>query len=145
MAASSAARHGQGSFCWTVAEAAAKAGFWPDSLSTDLHVASLGGPVTATLRQPASALPASESAAMSPAQSQALVNTPRCPLERAAEGSVEGSVPRQSSHLPRPPPCPLAPVWTSLPDGVVDTTGCLLPAHRGLSPNKMARITSGCG
>ena len=36
--------HGQGSFSWTVAEKAAAAGFFPDSLSTDLHIASLNGP-----------------------------------------------------------------------------------------------------
>ncbi len=36
--------HGQGSFSWNCAEAAARAGFWPDSLSTDLHVGSINGP-----------------------------------------------------------------------------------------------------
>ena len=36
--------HGQGSWSWNVAEAAAHADFWPDSLSTDLHVASCNGP-----------------------------------------------------------------------------------------------------
>ena len=37
--------HGQGSFVWNVAEAAAREGFFADSLSTDLHVASINGPV----------------------------------------------------------------------------------------------------
>ena len=36
--------HGQGSFVWNVAEAAARANFFPDSLSSDLHVASVNGP-----------------------------------------------------------------------------------------------------
>jgi dihydroorotase len=36
--------HGQGSFVWNVAEAAASAGFFCDSLSTDLHIASINGP-----------------------------------------------------------------------------------------------------
>lgn len=29
--------HGQGGFSWTVAEISAKCGFWPDTISTDLH------------------------------------------------------------------------------------------------------------
>ena len=29
--------HGQGGFSWTVAEISAKEGFWPDTISTDLH------------------------------------------------------------------------------------------------------------
>jgi dihydroorotase len=36
--------HGQGSFNWTVAEFAAAAGFWPDTISTDLHSGSMEGP-----------------------------------------------------------------------------------------------------
>jgi len=33
--------HGGGSFSWHVADAAAQAGFWPDSISTDLHTGSM--------------------------------------------------------------------------------------------------------
>jgi dihydroorotase len=33
--------HGGGSFYWNVAEPATKAGFWPDSVSTDLHTGSM--------------------------------------------------------------------------------------------------------
>jgi dihydroorotase len=33
--------HGGGSFYWDVAVAAARAGFWPDSISTDLHTGSM--------------------------------------------------------------------------------------------------------
>ncbi|XP_067056246.1 deacetylase EF_0837-like isoform X2 [Acropora muricata] len=36
--------HGQGSFSWTVAEICAKEGFWPDLISSDLHVESVDGP-----------------------------------------------------------------------------------------------------
>lgn len=36
--------HGCGSFSWTVAEICAKEGFWPDIISSDLHVESLDGP-----------------------------------------------------------------------------------------------------
>ena len=36
--------HGQGSFTWTVAEAAAAQGFWPDTISTDLHSGTCEGP-----------------------------------------------------------------------------------------------------
>ena len=36
--------HGQGSFTWTVAEAAARQGFWPDTISTDLHSGTCEGP-----------------------------------------------------------------------------------------------------
>lgn len=36
--------HGQGSFTWTVAELAAASGFFPDTLSTDLHSGNEAGP-----------------------------------------------------------------------------------------------------
>jgi dihydroorotase len=36
--------HGQGSFNWTVAELCAAAGFWPDTISTDLHSGTCEGP-----------------------------------------------------------------------------------------------------
>ena len=36
--------HGSGSFSWTVAEMCAKEGFWPDIISSDLHVESVDGP-----------------------------------------------------------------------------------------------------
>ncbi|MEW5974246.1 MAG: amidohydrolase/deacetylase family metallohydrolase [Acidobacteriota bacterium] len=36
--------HGQGSFSWTVSEIAFRSGFWPDTISTDLHVGSCDGP-----------------------------------------------------------------------------------------------------
>ena len=36
--------HGCGSFSWTVAETCAKEGFWPDIISSDLHVESVDGP-----------------------------------------------------------------------------------------------------
>lgn len=36
--------HGQGSFSWSVAELAAKEGFWPDIISTDLHTGNSKGP-----------------------------------------------------------------------------------------------------
>ena len=36
--------HGCGSFSWTVAENCAKEGFWPDIISSDLHVESVDGP-----------------------------------------------------------------------------------------------------
>lgn len=35
--------HGQGSFDWTVAEAGAQQGFWPDLISTDLHSGNVEG------------------------------------------------------------------------------------------------------
>ena len=37
--------HGKGSFDWKVAEAAAKVGFHPDTISTDLHLENIAGPV----------------------------------------------------------------------------------------------------
>lgn len=36
--------HGRGSFSWTVAETCAMKGFWPDIISSDLHVESADGP-----------------------------------------------------------------------------------------------------
>jgi len=36
--------HGQGAFNWTVAELAAAEGFWPDTISTDLHSGTCEGP-----------------------------------------------------------------------------------------------------
>ena len=36
--------HGQGSFSWTVAELASRSGFWPDTISTDLHSGTCEGP-----------------------------------------------------------------------------------------------------
>lgn len=36
--------HGSASFSWTVAEIAAKEGFWPDIISTDIHTGSCFGP-----------------------------------------------------------------------------------------------------
>jgi dihydroorotase len=36
--------HGQGSFNWTVAELAAEQGFWPDTISSDLHRGTCDGP-----------------------------------------------------------------------------------------------------
>lgn len=36
--------HGAGSFLWPVAAAAARQGFWPDTISTDLHSSSIIGP-----------------------------------------------------------------------------------------------------
>ena len=36
--------HGGGSFMWPVAHAAAKGGFYPDTISTDLHASSIMGP-----------------------------------------------------------------------------------------------------
>lgn len=36
--------HGAGSFLWPVAAAAARGGFWPDTISTDLHSTSIIGP-----------------------------------------------------------------------------------------------------
>ena len=36
--------HGAGSFLWPVAAAAARQGFWPDTISTDLHSSSIMGP-----------------------------------------------------------------------------------------------------
>lgn len=36
--------HGRGSFSWTVAEICAKEGFWPDIISSDLHVESVDSP-----------------------------------------------------------------------------------------------------
>lgn len=36
--------HGQGSFNWTVAEICTRAGFWPDTISTDLHSGTCEGP-----------------------------------------------------------------------------------------------------
>ena len=36
--------HGMGAFNWTVAEITAKAGIWPDTISTDLHTESANGP-----------------------------------------------------------------------------------------------------
>jgi dihydroorotase len=35
--------HGGGSFYWNIAVPATKAGFWPDSISTDLHTGSMNG------------------------------------------------------------------------------------------------------
>jgi dihydroorotase len=35
---------GQGSFNWTVAEFATRAGFWPDTIGTDLHAGNCEGP-----------------------------------------------------------------------------------------------------
>ena len=37
--------HGQGAFNWTVAELCAHHSFWPDTISTDLHIGSAEGPV----------------------------------------------------------------------------------------------------
>ena len=37
--------HGQGSFDWEVVEAAARIGFWPDLISTDLHSGNVNGAV----------------------------------------------------------------------------------------------------
>ena len=37
--------HGMGSFSWTVAEACAEQGFWPDTISTDIHSLNMDGPV----------------------------------------------------------------------------------------------------
>ena len=39
------AGHGQGSFDWDVVEAAARVGFYPDLISTDLHTGNLHGAV----------------------------------------------------------------------------------------------------
>jgi dihydroorotase len=36
--------HGQGSFNWTVAEICAQRGFWPDTISTDIHSGTCEGP-----------------------------------------------------------------------------------------------------
>ena len=36
--------HGQGSFNWTVAEICAREGFWPDTISTDIHTGTCEGP-----------------------------------------------------------------------------------------------------
>lgn len=36
--------HGQGSFNWTVAEICAGEGFWPDTISTDIHTGTCEGP-----------------------------------------------------------------------------------------------------
>lgn len=36
--------HGQGAFSWTVAEICAREGFWPDTISTDLHRGNINGP-----------------------------------------------------------------------------------------------------
>lgn len=36
--------HGQGSFNWTVGELSAQEGFWPDTISTDLHSGTCEGP-----------------------------------------------------------------------------------------------------
>ena len=36
--------HGQGSFNWTVAEICAHEGFWPDTISTDIHSGTCEGP-----------------------------------------------------------------------------------------------------
>ncbi len=36
--------HGTGSFCWTVAEICAAEGFWPDTISTDMHSLTCDGP-----------------------------------------------------------------------------------------------------
>ena len=36
--------HGMGSFTWTVAEICAAAGFWPDTISTDMHSLTCDGP-----------------------------------------------------------------------------------------------------
>ena len=37
--------HGFGSFHWSVAEQCAKLGFFPDTISTDLHIENINGPV----------------------------------------------------------------------------------------------------
>ena len=37
--------HGMGSFSWPVAEACAKQGIWPDTISTDIHSLNIDGPV----------------------------------------------------------------------------------------------------
>ena len=37
--------HGQGAFLWGCAEAAVAGGLWPDSISTDLHMGNVNGPV----------------------------------------------------------------------------------------------------
>ena len=36
--------HGQGSFSWTVAEMCAAQGFWPDTISSDMHAGNVRGP-----------------------------------------------------------------------------------------------------
>ena len=36
--------HGQGALNWKVAEICAEQGFWPDSISTDLHQGNIHGP-----------------------------------------------------------------------------------------------------
>ena len=35
--------HGQGSFSWEIAEICAERGFWPDTISTDLHSGNVDG------------------------------------------------------------------------------------------------------
>lgn len=37
--------HGSGSFSWEVAHQLCEQGFWPDTISTDIHHGSIGGPV----------------------------------------------------------------------------------------------------
>ncbi|MBT5709104.1 MAG: amidohydrolase family protein [Verrucomicrobia bacterium] len=37
--------HGMGSFSWPVAEACARQGIWPDTISTDIHSLNIDGPV----------------------------------------------------------------------------------------------------
>ena len=36
--------HGMGAFCWTVAEICTGEGFWPDTISTDMHTLTCNGP-----------------------------------------------------------------------------------------------------
>jgi dihydroorotase len=38
--------HGSGSFSWSVGHALAEQGFWPDSISTDIHTSSIKAPVS---------------------------------------------------------------------------------------------------
>ena len=38
--------HGSGSFSWAVGHALAEAGFWPDSISTDVHTSSIKAPIS---------------------------------------------------------------------------------------------------
>ena len=38
--------HGSGSFSWEVSYALAEQGFWPDSISTDVHTSSIKAPVS---------------------------------------------------------------------------------------------------
>ena len=38
--------HGSGSFSWTVARQLAEQGFWPDTISTDVHTSSIKAPIS---------------------------------------------------------------------------------------------------